>query len=186
MCTPLRSALFATASRTASRRRSASSACTRTTRSPSQPEASTTSSHPGGRRFGRTTSTSPAPGSATGSSWTSSASSPPEGDVPGSPRIHHCTLPGPNGPSARNVAGGDHGERAFGEGPGGGAADAHPQHRALELVRLLVLVLLHRHALGVALDDDAAGVRVPREAHRADPELLLDGGVERVVVLGID
>src|SRR3954452_20953264 len=310
MCPPLRSALFATASSTDIRRREGSSACTSATRSPSQPIASTTCSHPSGRRPGATTSTRPAPGSASGRPDSSSS-----GSWVGSPWIHHCTLPGPKGPSARSVVGGTtshpvaadsryvaasrlarvrlgkshsgrspavglythsastpsrltwasrvallastsrprtsssprastsrasassscqaapvaggseatrssslpavavgagadvtgcvqravaegagrpsrghYGERPLREGTRRGAGHADAQDGALELlrVRLVLLVLVDGDAFGEALHHHAAGVRVPGEAHRAHPELLLDGDVEGVVVLGVD
>lgn len=89
---------------------------------------------------------------------------------------------------ARRPAGVHHVERTFGEGPGLRSGQPDTQHRrpvllvleqpllGLREVLLGLRVQLHQR---LCLDDHALFLAVPGQRHRADPELLLDGSVQR-------
>ncbi|GAA3307590.1 hypothetical protein GCM10020295_66930 [Streptomyces cinereospinus] len=91
-------------------------------------------------------------------------------------------------------AGVDDVEGTFGEGAGLRAGEPDPQHRgAVLLVLEEPLLGLGEVLLGVGvelhqrlcLDDHALFLAVPGEGHGADPELLLDGGLQGGAVGGL-
>src|SRR3954468_16788448 len=103
----------------------------------------------------------------------------PRADVPGGVQRHGAQRAG--GP-----AGGDGPAGAGDEGAGRGGGDRHPQRVGALIGVGEDRVLLDRLlAGGDCLDDDGVLLAVPGQAHRGDPELLVDRRGQRVQVVDV-
>ena len=73
-------------------------------------------------------------------------------------------------------------ERAPGERPGGRGRDPHPQHSGAVLGDVVGQRLDRRVRFLLCLDHDALVVTIPGQGDDADPELLKQRQVERLIV----